>query len=560
MDKAELDQTLGRLRSKKNEWARVDLGRKIRYLHDCIAGTVAVAERQVASGLRAKGIDPASSIAGEEWLGGPVITVRNIRLLLRSLEEIRAHGAPRLKDGAVSTRPDGQVVVQVFPETAVDWLLFAGFSAEVWMQRDVTVKNVEESMAGFYRQGEPEGKVALVLGAGNVASIGSLDVVYKMFVQGRVCLLKLNPVNDYLGPLIEEAFAPLVEDGFLAIAHGGGDVGIYLCSHRDVDEIHITGSHKTHDAIVFGGGEEGAARRARGEPVNTKQITSELGNVSPVIVVPGPWSAADLKFHAENIATQMTNNAGFNCNAAKVLITHEGWDRRVALLDALRSTLSRVPPRQAYYPGASERLDRFTGAHSQAETFGERRGNVLPWTLIPGVDKEKTDDICFTTEAFCGVLAETALGGDDVREYLRRAVRFCNEVVWGTLNACVIVHPSTARDFGEALEGAIGELRYGSVGINHWPAICYGLGVTTWGAYPGHTVEDIQSGRGVVHNALMFDRPEKSVVRGPFRTFPKPLWFVTHRRMHKVAPRLLRYEANSSLLSVPGIIAQAVWG
>ncbi|HZT99687.1 MAG TPA: hypothetical protein VFA10_08520 [Ktedonobacteraceae bacterium] len=32
---------------------------------------------------------------------------------------------------------------------------------------------------------------------------------------------------------------------------------------------------------------------------------------------------------------------------------------------------------------------------------------------------------------------------------------------------------------------------------------------------------------GVVHNTLMFERPEKSVLRAPFRSMPMPPWFAT---------------------------------
>ncbi len=46
-----------------------------------------------------------------------------------------------------------------------------------------------------------------MLGAGNVASIPPMDALYKMFVDGNVCLVKLNPVNEYLGPFYEEALA-----------------------------------------------------------------------------------------------------------------------------------------------------------------------------------------------------------------------------------------------------------------------------------------------------------------------------------------------------------------
>ena len=63
----------------------------------------------------------------------------------------------------------------------------------------------------------------------------------------------------------------------------------------------------------------------------------------------------------------------------------------------------------------------------------------------------------------------------------------------------------------------------------------------SWGAFPGHTLDDIQSGIGVVHNALLLAEPERSVVRGPFRPVhrsllhgelaisPKPPWFVDNR-------------------------------
>lgn len=38
----------------------------------------------------------------------------------------------------------------------------------------------------------------------------------------------------------------------------------------------------------------------------------------------------------------------------------------------------------------------------------------------------------------------------------------------------------------------------------------------TWGAYPGHGPEDIQSGVGVVRNSLLIENAEKTVTRGPW--------------------------------------------
>ena len=57
------------------------------------------------------------------------------------------------------------------------------------------------------------------------------------------------------------------------------------------------------------------------DPVLKKSITSELGNVSPVMIVPGDYTEEELWFQARNVATMVVNNASFNCNAAKMLVT-----------------------------------------------------------------------------------------------------------------------------------------------------------------------------------------------------------------------------------------------
>ena len=131
---------------------------------------------------------------------------------------------------------------------------------------------------------------------------------------------------------------------------------------------------------------------------------------------------------------------------------------------------------------------------------------MLPWTLILDVDSDDTNDAIFSTEPFCSVLSVTTISASDTADYLRQVTEFCNDVVWGTLNVCLIAHPKSLKNpsVAQALDEAIGDLQYGTVAINHWPALGYGLTVTPWGAYPD-CAEDIQSGR-VVHNTLMFQR------------------------------------------------------
>ena len=67
----------------------------------------------------------------------------------------------------------------------------------------------------------------------------------------------------------------------------------------------------------------------------------------------------------------MTNNAGFNCNAAKVLIMHEGWSQKTQFMEMLKSVLAHLPRRVAYYPGAFDRYDRFSSAHGNAIAVGD---------------------------------------------------------------------------------------------------------------------------------------------------------------------------------------------
>src|SRR5260221_117531 len=194
-----------------------------------------------------------------------------------------------------------------------------------------------------------------------------LVVLYKMFAEGMVCVLKMNPVNDYLGKFFEEIFSSMVSAGFVGFAYGGADVGAYLVAHDGVDEVHVTGDYRTYNAIVFGAGVEGDKRRERDDPVTTKRVTAELGNVSPTIIVPGPWSDADIAYQAEHVVTQKQHNGGFNCVGAQVLVLPEEWDRSNEVVAAVRDSMKKNSPREPVYPGAADRQSPALAAHPEAE-------------------------------------------------------------------------------------------------------------------------------------------------------------------------------------------------
>jgi acyl-CoA reductase-like NAD-dependent aldehyde dehydrogenase len=557
-----IDAAVQALQEHKDAWVALSNRERIAILDKLINDFAAIAPRWVTVSLQAKGIADDSPLVGEEWAAGVWPVLKNMRQLRKSLLDIETYGRPKIP-GHITTRPNGQVVAQVFPQSTYDRLFFMGVTAEIWMEPGVTVDELPNTQAVVYQNQQHAGKVALVLGAGNVASIGPMDILYKLFVEDQVVLLKTNPVNAYLGPLMEESFRALIEPGFLRVTYGGATEGAYLCNHPGIDEIHITGSDKTFEAIVFGTGEEGAKRKTEHQPLLSKRITGELGNVSPVIVVPGPWSESDLAYQAEHIVSMLTNNAGFNCNATRIVILHSEWEQREQLIQAMRKILAQVPTRTAYYPGAHDRHQAFVSAHPEAEQFGVSTSKELPWTFITGVNPEAADDLCFTTEAFCGLFAGTNINATNVPEYIDRAVDLANERIWGTLNATIIVHPASLKDpaIAAAVERSVANLRCGTIGVNYWAGTGFALCATTWGAFPGHTIDNIQSGIGVVHNTLMFSRPQKSVLRAPFRSTPTPPWFVTHgKAAAKVFPKLVSLEASPSPWKVPAIFWSAITG
>jgi len=548
----EVDAALATLNERAPTWAALSLGDRIEYLRSLLRRTMELAPSLIADSCDAKGIDGPR--AGEEWGANILTQARTMHILLDTLEGIRRTGRVPLPSSAVRTRPDGQVTVRVFPVDFYDWVMYQGATGDVWVDPQVSRADLAANLGVFYTKGEvPPALVSLVLGAGNVNSIAPLDVVHKMFVEGSTAVLKVARVNEYIGPHVERAFADLIADGFLRVVYGGGaDIGEYACRHPGVSQVHLTGSVDTCHALIFGPGPEGAERRAAGQPLLGKPFTGELGNVGPVILVPGEWSERSLRMRAEDVATQIVQNDGFNCNACRVLVLSAGWPQREAFLDQLRRVLRSRPPRPAFHPGAEAEYDRYLAAHDGAEVLGERRPGVLPPALVSGIDPAG-DQLAFREEGFIPLTVVAKLPYGSPGDFLEGAVAFCNERLSGTLSATLIADGPTSRALGPVLDRAVADLRYGSVGVNIWGGVSFALGSTTWGAFPGHTLEDVGSGMGVVRNARLIDRPQKTVLRCPFNMLLKPPWFVTHRNAHRVLSRAAALAADPHWWRLPGI-------
>ena len=567
---AALDADLRTLADNRARWVATSVAERIAILSEIKEALMSVSEAWAETASRKKGIAQGSPLEGEEWLSGPYTVMGYCNQMMVTLSQMQ--DKQYLNSIPKRQLPNGQVVARVLPHSLWDHLLLSGVKVDIWMQPGVTPANLAHNTAGVYDPASPlhkTPKLALVLGAGNIASIAPLDVFQKLFSENEVVMLKMNPVNDYLIDFLTPALKPLIDRGVLRIVRGGTDVGQYLCNHALVESIHITGAGASHDAIVWGAGPEGQANKAANTPKNSRAITSELGAVCPTIVVPGPWSAADIQFQSEQVATQKLHNSGFNCVACQVLVVPRDWDQKAAFVGALERTLAASEARGLYYPGAKERLAGFSANNPSAKPLHRKGGEDV---LVATLDSSSST-AAKAIEVFAPALNVTEIAGTDPEAFLKEAIKFANEQLYGTLGANIVIHPDTIARIGRArLEEILVELRYGTIAINAWTGVGFLTAQASWGAFPGHTLQDVQSGIGVVHNTFLFDKPQRTVVEAPFKPFPRnllsgsftllprPPWFITNRNGGLLGRLLVAFQYRPSLLKMPRIFLNALLG
>jgi aldehyde dehydrogenase (NAD(P)+) len=558
-----LDTVLDDLVAGEAVWAATPVARRRLLLEEIHGLTGRHAQDWVDAAAGIKGLTADSPLLGEEWLSGPYAVLNSLAALIDSLKALENGRSP--VDGYRFGRAPGQrVTVKGLPHNLFDRILLNGFSSEVWLMPGVDEATVRARAGLGAREPQVTRGIGVVLGAGNISSIAPLDVIYELYANNRVVVLKLNPITDPLLDVISRTFAPLIDLGVLRIVTGGAPVGEYLVHHPRAAHVHMTGSSATHDAIVFGTGPEGAQRKAENRPRLSKPITSELGGVSPTIVLPGRWSAADLRFQAEHLATQRLHNNGYNCVAAQVAIVSSDWPQKDAFLAELRAALHRAPARPAYYPGSDQRVDAALEACPAAERLGPEQSRVL---IAIGDDRE----YLLKKELFAPVLGVLELPGTG-QAFLDAAVTTANDDFVGTLGINLIARPSTLRELGAGFDQALARLRYGTIAVNAWTGFGFATPTASWGAFPGHTLDDVQSGIGVVHNALLLENPERTVVRGPFRPSPRsllnrelalsprPPWFVNNRTGAQTCRAMTEFGARPGWGRLPKVFASALRG
>lgn len=560
-----VSDVLACLDERADAWRRLPRRDKAALFRECIGSICQHGETLARVSTRAKGSYGSGN--GEEYVALiPIVTY--LDEVAECFDRLDSSGECTPMYATTSRRcadapGEEQEVVDVFP-VGLAGIALGGFRGELWICPGYKVTQGEQLRRN---EEHTEPGVALVLGAGNQYPLVALDIFQMLVVQSRVVVCKMNPVNDYLGPFLREALAPLVREGFVEFVYGGAEVGSLLVHHPLIKSIHLTGSEATYDSIVW----KGKDKTKEASPPLGKPVSAELGGVTPYIIIPGEWDEETIEYQAANVVSGMVNNAGHNCLAAEVLVTDASWPQREEFLNELRRQLDETSMRSAYYPGSAERFARFDNIFPNCEKYGRKasppsgsdneNGSPFCWRLQTGL----SPDACAVEEEnWCGVLQEVCLRCDDSEDaFFRSAASFVNERCAGTLACAVLVDAWTQEAHHEALDTFIADLRYGSISVNVPCMVGFGVTRLSWGAF-GADAEDrsraIGSGNCHVHNTGLFDNVEKSVIYAPSVSYPPPYWFVTNKNLEETAKVALQFFRNKSVGSLAWLVVAAIQG
>ena len=545
LTKLDIDRFITTLRTKSKEFNSISNVQLASMLEETISNIKEVAFfwATICSDNKGTTKTPAE---GEEWLGGPFASVLATQYYIKSLTN---------DDDLVEKKYNSEEnSYKVFPNSFTERITFPFIDAKVIFNKSMSFEDINK-YRGFSKRYDIDPSITLVLGAGNFSSIPYLDVLYHLITRKSVILLKLNPVNEYLKPVFEKVFQNFIERGYIIVTTGNIDESKYMANHPGINHIHLTGSDKTFEDIVYGRELTEKERKSKSlSKINNKPITSELGNVTPIIIHPGKWSTSDIKYQARKIVTAKLNNNGFNCIAAQVVVLPDGWGQTETLIKFVKHYMSKAKERKAYYPESIERLEKLE------KDKGYERVNALSCVTphltreIKAYSKFEIDEVWSSTIYF------KKIEYTSVEDFANKAIDYCNDELWGNLGVSVIIKDYTKKFNRHLTELYISNLDYGTIAINEWAAIGYIIPQLPWGGFPGNKDNDIQSGQSVVHNSILFESPLKGVVTTKFRIskFIDPPWFVTNKKSRRLFRNLTYYQIENSNINLFKLIFAAL--
>ena len=545
LTKLDIDRFISTLRTKSKEFNSISNVQLASMLEETISNIKEVSYfwATICSDNKGTTKTPAE---GEEWLGGPFASVLATQYYIKSLIN-----DDDLDEGNFNNSENSY---KVFPNNFIERITFPFINAKVYFNKSMSFEDINK-FRGFSKRYDIEPSITLVLGAGNFSSIPYLDVLYHLITRRSVILLKLNPVNEYLKPVFEKVFQNFIERGYIIVTNGNINESKYMATHPGINHIHLTGSDKTYEDIVYGRELTGNERSIKTiSKINHKPITSELGNVTPIIIHPGKWSTSDIKYQARKIVTGKLNNNGFNCIAAQVVVLPDGWGHTETLIKYVKYYMNKAKDRKAYYPDSIERLTKLEKDKSY------ERVNSLSCTTphltreIKAYNKYELDEVWSSTIYFRKIAYSNA------EDYVKKSIDYCNNELWGNLGVSVIIKNHNNKFNKHITNSYIENLKYGTIAINEWAAIGYIIPQLPWGGFPGNKDNDIQSGQSVVHNSMLFESPLKGIVETKFRIsrLIDPPWFITNRKSRRLFMNLTYFQINNTKINLIKLIFSAL--
>jgi hypothetical protein len=63
--------------------------------------------------------------------------------------------------------------------------------------------------------------ITCVLAAGNHLSVAMRDIMQQLVINNQACIVKMNPVNDWIGVDLQIILQPLCDAGVVRLVYGG---------------------------------------------------------------------------------------------------------------------------------------------------------------------------------------------------------------------------------------------------------------------------------------------------------------------------------------------------
>jgi acyl-CoA reductase-like NAD-dependent aldehyde dehydrogenase len=460
-----------------------------------------------------------------------MIVAKNVQATIEQYEHLEKTGE-LIKPLAINKVADGLWDIHVYPRTFKEKLLAGG------RQDYIRVTSKEEPTQINPLTRKPG--ICAILGAGNTA--GSAEIIKALFWSNLAVVHKAHPIHEEIEAIWSEVLQPLVDHKALSFCDANQGQG--LSEDSRIGHLYFTGGASTANAI------------AKSTKAN---FIAECGGVNPTIVVPGirEWTKAEMEHHAIQIASSVKVNGGAVCARNQIIVTCQKWSQREEFCDILQRALREETwAWPSYYPGWQDSMEKFKKQYQNATIIEPEEGKLGKEAEVLFIRGDKAGSFACKSEAFTQVVSEVPL---DVEPdcFLPKAVKFCNDELWGSLCATIVVSNETVKAEKNIVDKAITDLKYGSVALNWNAASCYFEPQLIWGGYDQSKV--IESGNGNFGNIYQFEPVVKSIVYDSFIS-PGHVKFVNKQVVNSVVDGLCAIALNPSWYNHISFLGSAIYG